>query len=62
MGESLSASLISDTEKVCLIEREGGIVSRFLSKKICLTVPETLVGETFCAVFQNCSGSENCYG
>ena len=62
MGESLSASLISDTEKVRIIEREGCRVSTFLSKKKCLTVPKTLVGETFCAMFQNCSSSENCYG
>ena len=61
-GESLSASLISDTAKVCIIEREGGRVSWFPSKKVCLTRLKTLVGEPFCAVFQNCSGSENCYG
>ena len=61
-GESLSASLISNTEKVCIIEREGGRVSWFPLKKVCLTRPKTLVGEPFCAVFQNCSGSENCYG
>ena len=62
MGESLSASLISDTEKVCIIEREGGRVSTFLSKKNRLTVPKNLVVETFCAVYQNCSSSENCNG
>ena len=60
--ESLSASLISDTEKVCIIEREGVRVSRFPSKKFCLTLPKTFVGKHFCAVFQNCSSSENCYG
>ena len=60
-GESLSASLNSGTEKACIIER-GGKVSRFPSKKFCLTVPKTFVGETFCAMFQNCSSSENWYG
>ena len=58
----MSASLISDTEKVCINEREGGgRVSRFPSKKICLTVPKNFVGEPFCAVSQKNSGSEKVY-
>ena len=59
--ESLSDSLISDTEKVCIIEREGVRVSRFPSKKFCLTLPKTFVGEPFCAVSQKNSGSEKVY-
>ena len=41
-------------------EKEG--VSRLFVQNFCLTVPENLVEEPFCAVFQKISGSQKVYG
>ncbi len=41
---------------------KGGEHQDFLSKKISLTLPKIFVGQPFCAVFQNFSGSEKVYG
>ena len=48
--------IISGSEKV--YDKEGGEVSRFLSKNFCLTVPKKFVGDPFCALFQIISGNE----
>ena len=37
-------------------------MSRFSFEIFCLTVPKHFVGEPFCAVFQNISGSQKVYG
>ena len=39
-------------------KRGGGKYQDFPSKVFCLTVPKNFVGEPFCAVFQEISGSE----
>ena len=37
-------------------------MSRFSVEIFCLTEPKNFVGEPFCAVFQEISGSEKVYG
>ena len=49
--ESFSVSIISGIEKLHVAEAYV-TVSDFLSKFFCVTVPKKLVGEPFCAVFQ----------
>ena len=41
---------------------KGGEHQDFLSKIISLTLPKNFVGQPFCSVFQEFSGSEKVYG
>ena len=58
--ESFTVAIISGNEKVWI--RGGGEYQDFPWEVFCLTVPKKLVGEPFCAVFQNISGNEKVYG
>ena len=44
-----------------IMDNKGGYHD-FPSKKNCLRVPKSFVGENFCAVFQKISGGEKLYG
>ncbi len=44
------------------MDKRGGNIKIFLSKKFSVTVPKNFVGQPFCAVFQKFSGSEKVYG
>ena len=58
--EPFSVSLTSGMEK--FFAPEGYVmISDFLSKIFCPTVPKSFVGEPFCAVFQKIFGSEKFY-
>ena len=60
VGESFTVAIISRIEKVRI--RGGGEVTRFSIDFFCPTVPKKIVGEPFCAVFQENSSSDKVYG
>ena len=59
--EPFSASVIAGTEKVW-IRGAGGSIKFFRGKFFVSQCRKKIVGEPFCAVFQNISGNEKVYG